>query len=122
MVYSARTVLRIRFVALVVLRSAVVVLLLYKLLPALADLADATTPASGSQSPISAFWQNMAPAAPAVVFALVAFMMDRRFVRWLAPMPRWECPACVYELAGGATAKCPECGAGLAPDASGTTT
>lgn len=63
-------------------------------------------------------WGDVSWFARALAFlvpALLLYVLDRRIVRWLIPVPRRECHECGYPLRGlhAATTRCPECGTAI---------
>lgn len=65
--------------------------------------------------PSSADWKNvplyiLPETGKYALPALVMLMYRQRIVRWIAPMPKPECPHCGYNIAKLAEPRCPECG------------
>jgi hypothetical protein len=48
--------------------------------------------------------------AAAVLVCVCGWLLESRLVRWLAPLPKPECPQCGYTFQHLASSRCPECG------------
>jgi hypothetical protein len=66
-----------------------------------------------SQAGTFALVMSAAVVVGAATPGLLLMWHERRITRWLAPMPKPECPECGYFLRAD-TVRCPECGLSLA--------
>lgn len=60
--------------------------------------------------PIYTFRDELVYGGPYLMLALLLWLLESRFVRWIVPLPRMECPQCGYALRQLTTTRCPECG------------
>jgi hypothetical protein len=109
---DAQRIIRLRHIALIVLRSVSIVLLIVSATQFGHAIGWAI--AMWDFSSLFVMWSdNWSPFAMGVAFAgpaVILLVLDRRIVRWMIPVPRMECPECGYAFEGLASPQCPECG------------
>lgn len=115
MIPSLPTVLRLRFIAQVVLRTLMVLTFVWAIWQRLESLTPWLKPTSSGAAPRAAvdWWyvatSGLAQLVPYAGLVLILFLIERLILRWMIPADNPRCPRCGFSI-DMSTPKCPECG------------